>query len=73
MREGTSLHLLAKVSAGVCASISCAPFDVLKSRIMVEPHKYPNGLWQCLQEVLRRRASPACLWACVRMCCGSAR
>ena len=53
MREGTSLHLLASISAGVCASISCAPFDVLKSRIMVEPHKYPNGLWQCLQEVLK--------------------
>lgn len=53
MREGALLHVLGSLSAGVWASVLCAPFDLIKSRLMVTPECYPHGALECLTKTLR--------------------
>ena len=53
LREGALLHVLGSLSAGVWASVLCAPFDLIKSRLMVTPECYPHGALECLAKTLR--------------------
>ena len=53
LREGLLTHALGSLSAGVGASVASAPFDLIKSRLMVAPDRYPGGTLDCLRQTLR--------------------
>ena len=53
MREGVLTHVLSSVSAGVSASVLCAPFDLVKTKLMVTPEQYPGGVLDCVRKTLR--------------------
>ena len=38
MEEGFPLHIVASLTAGLVATTVCAPFDLIKTRIMCDPH-----------------------------------
>ena len=52
LAEGPALHLTASVSSGIAASLLCAPFDLVKSRVMATPELYKSSL-DCVQRVVQ--------------------
>jgi hypothetical protein len=51
LEEGVLLHLVASAVSGVCASVLCAPPDIVKSRMMAAPEKYSRGPLHCVTQV----------------------
>ncbi|ORZ32408.1 mitochondrial substrate carrier family protein ucpB-like protein [Catenaria anguillulae PL171] len=54
LTDGWTLHVLASVVAGLCASTVAAPADLVKSRIMGDPeHRHYKGVADCIVKTVR--------------------
>ena len=54
MDEGASLHIVASLVSGFCATTTCAPADLIKTRIMCDSRKelYRNPI-DCVYKTLK--------------------
>ena len=54
MKEGISLHIIASLIAGFCATTAAAPADLVKTRVMCDPNHelYKNPI-DCLFKTAR--------------------